>query len=234
MPSNKSLNEQLILPIALEDKASFANFYVGDNDELVEALLAAIDSKKNRFIYIYGGTGTGKSHLLFAAIKLAADTGLKTQYLSLKNAQATPELLEVIDVNSFVCVDDIMSWAGDNAKERALFTVFERIKQAKGSLLVSAEQPAEQSEFVLRDLVSRLGSGLIYALHDLNDEQRFEAIKLRAEQRAMSISDETVQYLLSRSARDTKLVFNLLDKIDRASLMEKRRITIPFLKSIMV
>jgi len=230
--SNKSSNQQLVLPLALADKASFTNFYVGENHELIKALQACVNSNKDRIIYFYGGTGSGKSHLLFAAIKIAAENGLKTQYLSLDDSRVSPELLSEVGGDAFVCIDNIMCWSGDEAKERSLFALFERVKQATGRLLISSDQPADRGKYLLPDLVSRLSSGLIYPLHDLNEEQRFEAIKLRAVQRSMSISDETVNYLLSHSARDTKLVFSLLDKIDRASLIEKRRITIPFLKTL--
>jgi DnaA family protein len=132
-----------------------------------------------------------------------------------------------------VCVDDIEEWAGDVDKERALFTLFEQIKHAGGQLIVSATQPPNSSDFVIKDLVSRLSSGLIYPLHELNDEHRFEALKMRAKVRGLSISDDAVRYLQSRSSRDTGELFEVLDRIDHASLVEQRRVTIPFLQNLL-
>jgi len=74
---------------------------------------------------------------------------------------------------------------------------------------------------------------LVYPVKALNEEEQFDAIKLRANHRGLSISDESVKYLLSRSSRDSSALFELLDKIDKVSLVEKRRITIPFLQSLL-
>ena len=80
--------------------------------------------------------------------------------------------------------------------------------------------------------MSRLSSGLIYALHELTDEQRIEALKMRADQRGLSMNDDVVKYLVSRSPRDTAALFAALDTIDQASLVEQRRVTIPFLQKL--
>jgi DnaA family protein len=230
--SPSSSTPQMALPLAHADKASFDNYWVGNNSELVAAIRASVEIGEPKVLYFYGPAGAGKSHLLFAAMRLARHEVINTSFLSLNDPFVSPDMLAVVDVEHVVCVDNIQSWAGKEDKERALFTLFEQIKHAGGQLLVSSTQPPEQAGFVLRDLVSRLSSGLIYPLLDLNAEQQFEAIKLRASQRGLSISDETVKYLISRSSRDTSELFAILDKIDQASLVEKRRITIPFLQSL--
>jgi DnaA family protein len=222
----------MALPLAHADKASFENYWVGHNSELVTAIRASVEIGEPKVLYFYGPAGAGKSHLLFAAMRLAKDEIINTSFLSLNDPFVNPEMLSVVDVEHVVCVDNIQSWAGEQAKERALFTLFEQIKHAGGQLLVSSTQPPEQAGFELRDLISRLSSGLIYPLLHLNEAQQLEAIKLRASQRGLSISDETVKYLISRSSRDTSELFAILDKIDQASLEEKRRITIPFLQSL--
>lgn len=220
----------MALPIAVGDKASFDNYWVGHNTELVAAIQSSIRKGEPRLLYFYGSNGAGKSHLLFAAMRFAKEEILNSSYISLLDRYASPSMLDVVDVHHLVCIDDVQAWAGDSDKERALFTLFEQVKQKGGQLLVSASQPANNSGFGLKDLVSRLSSGLIYAVHGLNEDQQFEAIKLRAHQRGLKISDETVKYLLRRSSRDNTALFTILDEIDRASLIEKRRITIPFLQ----
>lgn len=223
---------QMALPLAHGDKASFDNFWIGHNSELVTAIRASIERLAPKVLYFYGPSGAGKSHLLFAAMRLAKEEIINTSFLSLSDPHIGVELLSVVDVQHVVCIDNIHAWAGDEDKERALFTVFEQIKHAGGQLLVSAVNPPEQSGFVIRDLISRLSSGLIYPIYDLSQEQQLAAIKMRASQRGLSISDDTVKFLISRSSRHTGELFEILDKIDQASLVEKRRITIPFLQSL--
>ena len=121
----------------------------------------------------------------------------------------------------------------DQEKERAVFTLFEQIKHAGGQLVLASSQPPETSSFVIRDLISRLMSGLIYGLHPLTEEQQLDAIKMRANQRGLLISDDTVKFLLKHSSRDNRELFNILEEIDKASLVEKRRITIPFIQSLL-
>ena len=232
-------SNQLAFALTGSDKASFVNFWPGSNSELVATIQARVELKqaatenKPRVTYFYGPSSAGKSHLLFAAIRHAQDMDIVNSYLSLSDPYVSPDMLAVIDVANLVCIDDVDAWAGDKDKERALFTLFEQIKHASGQLLLSAKQPPELSEFVIPDLVSRLSSGLIYPLHELDDEQRFDALKMRAKARGLSISDDAVRYLLSRSSRDTGALFDVLDQIDHASLVEQRRVTIPFLQSLL-
>lgn len=223
----------MALPLAHGDKASFENYWVGHNSELVTALRASIETGEPKVIYFYGPAGAGKSHLLYAAMRLAKEEIINTTFLALDNANVGPEMLSVVDVEHVVCVDNIQIWAASESRERALFTLFEQIKHAGGQLIVSASQAPENAGFLLRDLISRLSSGLIYPIHSLNEEQQLAALKMRASQRGLSISDETVRYLITRSSRDSSELFSILDRIDKASLVEKRRITIPFLQALL-
>lgn len=232
MPKDQQSNLQMVLPLTLDDKASFDNYFVGDNSELVQALQGLVSTTAQSILYFYGVAGVGKSHLHFALQRLAKQQKVASHYLSLADSMVIPDLLEMIDPSAIVCVDDIHLWAGKADKERALFALFEQVKNQNGQLIVSATRPPESCGFSLKDLVSRLASGLVYPLQMLNDSQQFEAIKLSANQRGISISDDVVKYMLSRSSRDSSELFDLLDRIDQTSLIEKRRITIPFLQSL--
>ena len=233
MPKNQQTTLQMALPLTLDDKASFANFLDGDNREVVQVLQARLSDYNQTILYFYGISGAGKSHLMFALQRLAQQQQADSIYLSLQDPRMTVELIEMIEASSIVCIDDVHAWAGDSEKERALFALFERIKHQHGQLIISASQAPDSCGFELKDLVSRLASGLVYPLYALNEDQQFEAIKLRANHRGLRISDEVIKYLLSRSSRDSTQLFDLLDQIDKASLIEKRRITIPFLQTLL-
>ncbi len=226
---------QIPLPISDGDKSSFDNFWVGHNTELTSVLQSCVTTGAPKLIYIYGPEGSGKSHLLFAAMRLAKQEVSSGTFLSLadpnlENPEQAGVLLEMVDVAHLVCVDDLGAWAGDSERERLLFTLFEQIRHSGGELLVAGDRAPDKMGFELFDLVSRLGSGLIYPVQALSDEQCFEAIKLRAKVRGLRIDDEVVRYLLARSSREPSKLFELLDTIDQTSLIEKRRITIPFLQ----
>ncbi len=231
--SQNLVGGQLAFALAGDDKPSFENFWVGDNSELVAALKSAVSHSDGKVIYYYGPEGCGKSHLLYAVTRMASHAEKTTSYLSLLDAYVTPDVLEVVNVNGIVCIDNIQAWAGDNAKERQLFTLFEQIKHAGGQLIVSAKQAPEVSEFCITDLVSRLSSGLIYSMQEMDDQQRFHALQMRADHRGLTVSNEVLKYLVTRATRDTSELFALLEKIDKASLAEKRKVTIPFLQGLL-
>lgn len=233
MNSNSPISSQIPLAISPGDKAEFNNFLVGDNAELVAVIKSSVCDSESPLLYMYGPSGVGKSHLLYAAMRLAQQQSIKTSYLSFRDERVEPDLLLALDPQNLICLDDVHCWAGNESYEKGLFAVFEQVKHNGGQLLLSACQAPQECGFLLKDLISRLSSGLIYPLKQLSSIQQFEAIKLRANIRGLKISDETVSYLLSRTSRDTRELFSTLDTIDQASLIEKRRITIPFLKTVL-
>ena len=232
MSQQTKQSSQLPLALNVADKASFENFYTGNNAELVNAIKSCVVNSESRILYYYGPDGSGKSHLLFAAMRLAKDQGVKSSYLSLADSNVSPEFLKELELQHIVCIDNLNEWAGAEINEAALFTIFEQIKHSEGHLIISANNSPEHCGFKLKDLISRLSSGLVYPLQELSDEQQSNAIKMRANELGMTISDEVVKYLLIRSSRNTGELFAILDKIDRVSLVEKRKITIPFIRTM--
>jgi DnaA-homolog protein len=71
---------------------------------------------------------------------------------------------------------------------------------------------------------------VIYQLHELDDEGRVEALRLRAAQRGLELPVETSEYLIKRMPRDLRSLFNVLDELDEAALVAQRRLTIPFIR----
>jgi DnaA family protein len=155
-------------------------------------------------------------------------------YLPLREvAGLSPELLEGLEQQDLVCLDDVHAIAGNDDWERAVFGLFNRVRDRNGRLLVAATRRAGQCGFRLADLVSRLDWGVAYVLMPLVDRQVVAALGLRARRRGLELPDETAQYLLKRMPRDLPSVFNLLDRLDEASMIEQRRLTVPFVKSVL-
>ncbi len=123
--------------------------------------------------------------------------------------------------------------AGQDDWERGLFDLFNRVRQSGGTLLIAGEKRADQAGFRLPDLVSRLGWGVTYVLKPLDDEAVSAALVYRARARGLQLPEETAQYLLRRFPRDLPTLFALLDTLDTASLIEQRRLTVPFVKSVL-
>ena len=130
----------------------FENFVDGPNHAVVKALKHLPDEPGSH-IFLYGGEGSGKSHLLNAMCVETRERHGRAFYLALnrlpKDAIASLEGLEKLDL---VCVDDLHIIAGDQAWEEALFHCFNRIREANGRLLVSSRKRLSALDLGLPDL----------------------------------------------------------------------------------
>lgn len=222
--------QQLALRIGLRDSATFANFYAGDN----AAVLHVLQQADEPFIYLWGTQGSGRSHLLQAACHAETGRGGAPAYLPLGElAPAGVGLLEGLEQMSLICLDDVQAIAGDAAWEEGLFHLYNRIREAGGRLLAAADASPLTLGINLADLRSRLGWGPVFQLQGLDDAGKLAALQLRARARGMALSDEVGSYLLRHSPRDMRALFDLLERLDRASLTAQRRLTIPFIREFL-
>lgn len=226
---------QLTLPIRLRDDATFANYYFANNEILLSVLPNFINGNGENFIYLHGKEGVGRSHLLQACCHEANQQGLTTAYIPLFDIQfLNPRIFDELEKINLVCIDDIDAIAGKKNWEESLFHLFNRIRDNKNRLLVSANVVPRELNLNLRDLISRLSSGLIFQLHELNDQDRLAALQFRAKLRGLELSDEVGNFLLHRVDRNLSFLFHALEKLDQASLVAQKKLTIPFVKQTLV
>jgi DnaA-homolog protein len=228
------MQTQLPLGLTLKDSATFANFIAGPHSQAVLALQACAQGRGEAFIYLAGAAGTGKTHLLQAACHAAAQRGGTVAYLPLQRAaEFDTGMLEGLERMALVCLDDVQAVAGQADWEQALFVLFNRLRDNDGRLIVSATNKPSQLGLTLADLASRLGWGVTYVLQGLDDADKLQALRLRAQARGFELPDDVGRYLLLRLPRDMHALFAVLDQLDYASLVAQRRLTVPFIKSIL-
>ena len=225
---------QLPLGLELRDSARFSSFYPGQNLEAVEGLQLAATGKGEPLVYVAGAAGMGKTHLLQAACHDAVQNGRTTSYLPLQTLLAsTATVFDDLEQLDLICIDDAAAIAGHDDWEHGLFDLFNRVRQIGGTLLIAGEKRPDHAGFLLPDLVSRLGWGLTYVLKPLADHDVIAALGCRAQARGLELPEDTAQYLLRRFPRDLPTLFALFDTLDTASLIEQRRLTVPFVKSVL-
>ena len=233
------VNTQLPLNLRLRDGSSFDNFLATRNHEPIDRLVAAANASSGvlpvgeRMLTLWGEAGSGKTHLLQSACRLIQERGEAPAYIPLAEAENfTPAILEDLEQAPLVCLDDIQKIAGERSWESALFSLYERMRSAGGALMVAGSAPPNRLGLSLPDLATRLGWGLVFHLLPLSDEDKLTALRLRAHNRGIEMPEDAARYLLHRHPRDMRSLFDLLDRIDRASLVQQRRITIPFLRGL--
>jgi DnaA family protein len=217
--------EQLVFELAPPEPPRLSNFLPGRNRELLAALGSFVmGSGAEASFFVWGGPGAGKTHLLRAAVALAADSGLASRYC----AQAT-----LIDVDAavpdtgFVAIDRVDE--ADSAAAARVFTLYNALKQSGGRVVAASRTPL--ATLPLReDLRTRLGWGLVYEALPLADEEKPEALATYARQRGFDLSAEVIDYLLHHGRRDMPSLLATLAALDRFSLASKRAVTVPLLK----
>ena len=226
------MKKQLALDVQLKDFSNFDNFVAGSNQEAIEKIREIITTADPGVLFLWGATGSGKTHLLQAACRFVGDLPRRPIYIPLANAvNLSPEILVSATESAFVCIDDVDAIAGEATWERALFALYEELR-GQTSLIVTAKVNPRSMGLTLADLITRFGSGLVYQVHPLSDKNKIRALQLRAFQRGFELADDVGKYILNRFPRDTHALFSLLDRLDSASLVTQRRITIPFIQEL--
>lgn len=226
-------NPQLPLGLALRDSARFGSYHPGDNREALASLQAAARGAGERQLYLAAPVGLGKTHLLQAACHAAGECGRRAAYLPLRELPDAAGMFDGLEQLDLVCLDDVDAMAGGRAAEQALFALFNRLRDAGSTLLLTAAHRPAGCGFRLPDLVSRLGWGACYVLNPLAEAQASAALQLRARARGLELPAETARYLMRRLPRDLPSLFERFDTLDFASLVEQRRLTIPFVKAVL-
>lgn len=221
---------QLPLPLLLPNNETFESFYVGDNQLLFDSLTALLNEVGFKVFYLWSANAAGKTHLLYAASehKFASYIPLKQHY------HLAPDILNGLDDYDLVCLDDIDSIAGHKDWEEAIFDLFNRLTEKNISkLIITANASPKQIPFLLPDLASRLSWGQVYQLKELTDDNKLKALQLRAQLSEFELPTEVGLFLLKRVDRDMRTLFLLLEKFEVATLVQQRKLTIPFIKHIL-
>ena len=222
---------QIPLEFGFRETADFEHFIEGPNTEICTIIRSIALGETNQNIYLWGQAATGKSHLLQAVCNLASQHDLNIAYIPLsQHAELSPGMLEGLEHLSMVCVDDIDCIAGQEMWEQALFHLYNRLREQQKPLLMTGSKGPRDLAFQLQDLKSRVSWDLIYHLQVLSDKDKVNLLQKRANTRNFEISEEVAAYLVKNVKRDLPSLLELLDKFDQATLTEKRKLTIPFVK----
>ena len=226
------MSDQLPLQIGLRPAATLEGFVAGDNAQLLASVRAAVLGTGERFLFLVGPAGSGKTHLLAGACNLGAARELRCAYLPLGLPDSLdPGLLSDLDGLDLVCLDDLDGVVGNRRWEEALFTLFNGLRDRGGRLIVAAERGPGSLPLALADLHSRLSWGLTLPVRPLRDEQLCGALEVAAAARGLRLGEGAARYLVERLPRDLPTLLALLDRLDEASLAAKRPLTLPFVRA---
>jgi DnaA family protein len=192
------------------------------------------------YLFVTGGEGLGKSHLLQASYQFAMRTGRTALYLSCQDYMVlggqdifTSSMLDGLEEYDLVCIDDVGYMFQAPEMEEALFHFFNRMMESQKQLIMADRQPLTTLPVHLPDLMSRLKSGLVLKLNELGDSEKKKLLMEKAHEMGFELEQDVVEFLMKRSDRRAHALMSTLKLLGTASLSLKRKVTIPFIKEVM-
>ena len=228
------VGQQLPLPLGLDPQYTFERFFPGPNEEVLELLKRAALGSGAMPLLIHGPHASGKTHLLQASCAMAGGRGLSAMTLPLRVLinQGT-QSIDGLGAFDCICLDDLDCAVGNSAWEEALFLLFNTLYDRQAQLIVAASKPPADLPFVLEDLRSRMSSGPIVALKPLGETESMEALIGHASALGLEMTEAVAQYLVRRVDRNLGSLLRHLDHLDRASMAASRKLTIPFIRTVL-
>lgn len=217
--------KQLPLAIAPPPDVGFDSLVVGANAHAIAHLRSLMPPAPP--VYLWGPSGSGKTRLMRAAVAHRQSLGERAGWFDASDA-----LPWTLDENwSLIVVDDCDQL--EPAQQADAFKLF--VEASSLGLLWLSGARLPPVDLPLRDdLRSRLGWGHVFALQTLAEHETRSALRRDADRRGIALSDEVMDYLLTRFARDLKHLMNVLDRLDDFALSEHRHVTVPLLRKMLI
>jgi DnaA family protein len=197
---------QLALDLIQPPQPTLENFVPGRNREALAVVRALAEGFGPQFVYLWGTTGCGRTHLLRAVAPPAS---------TVPAFVAERRLYALDDVHRL-----------NDAEQAHLFALINEIRGAPGARLIAAGDSPPASLVLREDLRTRLAWGLVYRLHPLSDAEKTAALARQAEMRGLPLAADTLDWLLAHLPRDMRTLAAALDALDAYALARKRSVTV--------
>lgn len=218
------MNQPPQLPLDFDFRPSMSgeDYLVSDCNAAAVAWLDRWPDWPAPFVVIYGEAGCGKTHL---AEVFRQATGAKLVNLD------SDDPYEMMGQAKCAVIDDVEDRLLD--KERALFHLYNYAKENNAQILITASQAPSHWDLKLADLKSRMGTAPAIEIGQ-PDDRLMQAIVIKLfNDRQIQLEPDVITYLVSRMERSFDQARTLVAEIDRQSLSQKRRITIPLVRSVL-
>jgi len=201
---------QFSLDITLPKFATFETYIDTSAGSLVAELKSMQQKQQQEPLqyFLWGSASTGKTHLLQAICNQFASTQQNVIYLPMK--ELASESAELLNVN-----------------------LINELRANNKSIVLTSSINPNEANVSFADLASRLVWGPVYKLNMLEDEDKSKAIQAHAQARGLEVSDDVCNYLLKRFPRELNKLISMLDELDKQSLRQQRKVTVPFVKEVL-
>ena len=224
--------KQIALDIGLASGPTLESFFPGPNEAVQQHLGLWVGENTRSATrspvptYLWGMSGSGKTHLLKAVREALREQGAVVGWLDAASQEPEP----FNEAWAAVLLDDVHLYSA--VQQYAAFTWFVHAQNQQRWVLGAGDLPPARLQ-VREDLRTRLGWGHVFGLKVLSEPERRAVLRQAADARGVFLSDEVMDFMLTRFSRDLGSLMELLGLMDAYALQTKRAITIPLIRSMM-
>lgn len=229
----------------INPRYTFENFIVGENNELARAACYAVSQNLGKIynpLFIYGGVGLGKTHLLQSIGNeiLKKDANKKIKYIT--SERFANELIESIrsqSVNEFklayqaidlLIIDDVQFLAGKEKTQNEFFHIFNALYQLDKQIVISSDRPPKAIATLEDRLRSRFEGGMIADIGKPDLETRTAILKIKAAEKNFYLDEETIKYIAENIKNNIRELEGALNRIIAACEFNKKLPTLKFVQ----
>ncbi|HTQ52509.1 MAG TPA: chromosomal replication initiator protein DnaA, partial [Candidatus Acidoferrales bacterium] len=229
-------------------KNTFDTFVVGNNNNFAYAAALAVaqaPGKSYNPLFLYGGVGLGKTHLLHAIGQHAAGTrkGARVAYVS--SEKFTNEYIDGIQNNQLVkfrkkyrqtdvlLIDDIQFLAGKERIQEEFFHTFNALHEAHKQIVLTCDRPASEIQNLEHRLVSRFEWGLVTDLQPPDIEMRLAILNKKAQLMGVTLPEDILNFLASRIRTNVRRLEGALIRVASYASLTGKKLTIEVVEGLL-
>ena len=228
----------------LNPKYTFNTFIVGSNNKLAQAAaLAVAESPGNTYnpLFIYGGAGLGKTHLMHSIAHFIIENDDDSKVLYVTSEEFTNELIETIRngnntaMSKFrekyrnidvLLIDDIQFIIGKESTQEEFFHTFNSLHSAKKQIIISSDKPPKDMEILEERFRSRFEWGLIADITLPDYETRMAILHKNEEMNGYNISEDVIKYIATNIKSNIRELEGAFNKVMAGAKLEKKEVTL--------
>jgi chromosomal replication initiator protein len=224
----------------MNPRNTFETFVVGSNNQFAHGAAIAVaksPSKTYNPLFVYGGSGLGKTHLLQAIGHYVINNQKSSRVVYLSSEQFTNEFIDAIQHGTLVkfrkkyryadilMIDDIQFLAGKERSQEEFFHTFNTLHDGHKQIVLSSDRPASEIEKLEQRLVSRFEWGMTAELQPPDIETRIAILKKKAETLNITLEPWVIEFLADRIRNNVRRLEGALMRVASYKSLSDREIT---------